>query len=85
MPCFISSAYSLVWLHAGETSGRTAFRPSDPRQVTAETECAAFLDPGRLPAADIPAELAQAVSEGRVTAVNGMHDRWQWALDFPKQ
>ena len=80
-----SWAGPLVWLHAGETSGRTAFRPSDPRQVTVEAESAAFLDPGRLPASDIPSELAQAVSEGRVTAVNGMHDRWQWALDFPKQ
>ena len=72
----------LVWLYHRDGGGRTAFRPSDPRQVTAPAENVAFLDPARLPAADVPAELARAVTEGRVTAVNGAHDRWQEALAF---
>lgn len=74
----------LVWLHARDAAGRTAFRPSDPRQVTAEGESVAYLDPSRLPESDVPAELARAVTEGRVTAVNGLFDRWRQALAFPK-
>lgn len=74
----------LVWLYPRETPGRTAFRPSDPRQVTAEAESVAFLDPARLPDADVPPELAQAVAEGRITAVNGLDENWRRALDFPR-
>ena len=70
----------IIW-HAPRQGGRTAFRPSHAPQVTAP-EGAAYLDPARLPAADVPAELAQAVAEGRVTAVNGSDPRWQDALSF---
>ncbi len=71
----------LIWHYNREGAGRTAFRPSHAAQVTA-TENVTYLDPARLGAADIPPELAQAVAEGRVTAVNGSHSRWQEAIAF---
>jgi len=74
-------AGELIWHHIRESAGRIAFRPSHPAQVTAP-ESAAYLDPARLPAADVPAKLAAAVAEGRVTAVNGGDPRWQEALTF---
>ena len=71
----------LIWHYNREGAGRTAFRPSHAAQVTA-TENVTYLDPARLGAADLPAELVQAVAEGRVTAVNGSHSRWQEAIAF---
>ena len=71
----------LIWHYNREGAGRTAFRPSHAAQVTA-TENVTYLDPARLGAADLPSELVQAVAEGRVTAVNGSHPRWQEAIAF---
>ena len=71
----------LIWHTRRETPGRTAFRPTHPSQVTAP-ESAAFLDPARLSAVNVPQPLAQAVEQGRVTAVNGADPRWEEALAF---
>lgn len=71
----------IIWHHVRQGAGRIAFRPSHPAQVTAP-ESVGYLDPARLPAADVPAELARAVAEGRVTAVGGADPRWQEALTF---
>ncbi len=71
----------LIWHHIREGAGRIAFRPSHPAQVIAP-EGVAYLDPARLSADDVPAELAGAVAEGRVTAVNGADSRWLEALAF---
>lgn len=74
----------LIWHYNREGAGRTAFRPSHAAQVTA-TENVTYLDPARLGAADLPSELVQAVAEGRVTAVNGSHPRWQEAIAFTEK
>lgn len=64
--------------------GRAAWRATDPRQLTAPREGAAWLDAGRLPPAssDLTPAALEAIRAGEVTAVNICHPRWRNALDF---
>ena len=64
--------------------GRAAWRATDPRQLTAPREGAAWLDADRLPPAssDLTPAALEAIRAGAVTAVNICHPRWRDALDF---
>ena len=64
--------------------GRAAWRATDPRQLTAPREGAAWLDADRLPPAssDLTPAALEAIRAGEVTAVNICHPRWRDALDF---
>ena len=64
--------------------GRAAWRATDPRQLTAPREGAAWLDADRLPPAssDLTPAALEAIRAGEVTAVNIRHPRWRDALDF---
>ena len=64
--------------------GRAAWRATDPRQLTAPREGAAWLDADRLPPAssDLTPAALEAIRAGEVTAVNIRHPRWRNALDF---
>ena len=83
-PAAAAGKPSLFLLERDPGAGRAAFRPTHPRQLTAEREDVAFLDPDRLtsPLPELPAETAQALSEGSLTAVNIRHPRWRDALSF---
>jgi hypothetical protein len=62
---------------------RTAFRVTDPRQLTSQGDGAAWLDPERLgPSPALPDEVAAAIRAGTLTAVNVSHPRWREALTF---
>lgn len=63
---------------------RAAWRATDPRQLTAPREGAAWLDADRLPPAssDLTPAALEAIRAGEVTAVNICHPRWRDALDF---
>lgn len=64
--------------------GRAAWRATDPRQLTAPREGAAWLDADRLPPAssDLTPAALEAIWAGEVAAVNICHPRWRDALDF---
>ena len=63
---------------------RAAFRPTDARQLAAEAEGVALLDPRRIavPAPELPPEVSGALARGALTAVNVRHPRWREAASF---
>ena len=62
-------------------TGRDAFAVTHPRLLTAEESMAALTDAAD--ALEIPPALAEAVAEGRVTAANLDHPRWEALLTSP--
>lgn len=74
----------VVWLFdRADAAGRTAFCPSDARQLTAPAEDVRFLSPARLPMAPpLPPAVLRALDARVLTAANLAHPRWQQALDF---
>lgn len=74
----------LILVDRDPQTGRTAWRVSDPRQLTAPREDAVWLDADRLPpdSSDLTPATLEAIRAGEVTAVNIRHPRWQDALDF---
>ena len=65
-------------------AGRETFAVSDPALLTAD-EGAQTLTSGRQSAREIPADLAEAIRDGRVRTVNAAHPRWEELLEpgFP--
>ena len=60
-----------------------AFRPTDPRQLTAEFADIRWMDPARLGALPkLPETILSAIAAGTLTAVNLRHPRWKDALRF---
>lgn len=74
----------LILVDRDPRTGRTAWRVSDPRQLTAPREGAVWLDADRLPPAssDLTPAALEAIRTEEITAVNIRHPRWQDALDF---
>jgi hypothetical protein len=73
----------LVWLaDRPPETGRTAFCPSSPRQLSAQAESVRFLDCDRLgkPSVTLPPPLRTQLSQRKLTAVNVRHPRWEQAL-----
>lgn len=63
---------------------RAAFRVTDARQLTAAGETVDWLDSRRIPsdAPNLPADVAAAIENGTLTAVDMSLPRWQDALAF---
>lgn len=74
----------LILVDRDPRTGRTAWRVSDPRQLTAPREGAVWLDADRLPPAssDLTPAALEAIRTEEITAMNIRHPRWQDALDF---
>ena len=80
----LAHAQPLILVDRDPRTGRTAWRVSDPRQLTAPREGAVWLDADRLPPAssDLTPAALEAIRTEEITAVNTRHPRWQDALDF---
>ena len=62
---------------------RCAWRVTDARQLTAETETVAWFDPSRMgQAPELPAEVTAAVESGRLTAIDIGNPKWREALTY---
>ena len=74
---------SLFLLERDALTTRTAFRVTDPRQLTAEGEDVSWLDPGQMgETPELPETVCSAISTGTLTAVNVRHPQWRKALTF---
>ena len=75
----------LFLLQRDPLRSRTAWRVTDPRQLTAE-ESVCWLDAGRISPdmPRLPAEVLSAIEGGSLTAVNLSCPRWREALDFTR-
>lgn len=82
-PAAEAGAPSLFLLERDICASRTAFRVTDPRQLTAEHEDVSWLDSDRMGAVpELPEPVLSAIRAGTLTAVNVRHPRWREALAF---
>ena len=67
-------------------SSWAAYRPTDPRQLSAREIGVSWLDPRRMDVSepDLPYAALQALEAGTLQAVNLRHPRWREALDFTR-
>ena len=67
-------------------SSWAAYRPTDPRQLSAGEIGVSWLDPRRMDVSepDLPYAALQALEAGTLQAVNLRHPRWREALDFTR-
>lgn len=73
----------LFLLRRDPNGGPAVFRPSHPNQLAASTVDVRWLSPDDLPPVPaLPEPVRGALAEGRLTAVNLDHPRWQDALTF---
>ncbi len=74
---------SLFLLERDALTTRTAFRVTDPRQLTAEGEDVSWLDSARMgEEPELPEAIRSAIRAGTMTAVNIRHPRWRESLTF---
>ena len=71
----------LFLFHRPPLTGRETFAVTHPSQLTADEgpEVLTTAQPSR----EVPADLARAIAQKRVRAVNAAHPRWEELLDLP--
>lgn len=82
LPALPDSGEAVFLFRRPPLTGREAFAVSDPALLTPE-EGVDTLDAAGLPRPEIPADLAAAIRDRRVRAVNAAHPRWEELLSPP--
>lgn len=77
---------NLYFLERDAAAGRAAWRVTDPRQLTARRDSAAWLDSARIDCVPppLPETVSSAIRQGTLQAVNIRHPRWERAAAFSR-